>query len=193
MRYKEIIKEIDYADAIRKFRADISGAEIVGTMQHRDIVLLQDSNHEIYIMRDEDGRSMMSYVALSKHLIDGYHPINQLENVSGIPGSVTTIIAFLVANKRYKLVLDRDEGLTDDGITWLLKLIKSGGRGFTVTDNTGKFPDYDVTHDEWKKAKYMREPGGTSIFIENRVYKPGIKEDGLIKSSYRILFDKEND
>lgn len=193
MRLREIIQknmnEIEYASNIVPFRTNVDNLEIIGHMENRDIAIIQDNNHEIYIMKTEDDK-MMAYVALSKHTINGYYPINQFENVSKTPGAITALIAFLVSNKKYKLTFDKTEPLTYDGLQWLLKLIKNKGRGFTITDNTGHFPLAQDVIDDWNNSRNDNTPGKINVFIENKNHKIQTKNDNLIKQPFQILFDE---
>lgn len=190
MRAKEFISEIDYAVDINPYNPDISKSKYIGTMQHRNIVLIDGGDHNIFVMIDNDDKTPMAYVALNKNSINGFYPINQMENLTGTSGAITSIMGFLVSNLKYKLTFDKNEPLTLSGLQWLLKLLKHNGRGFKIYDQTGKFPDIDEIKDEWDKSMISHNDIGTiSFFIENNGIVPGIKENNIIKTPYKILFD----
>ncbi len=94
-----------------------------------------------------------------------------------------------ITNKKYKLTIDQYEGLTKSGVDWLNKFLLGRGRGMKVTDQTGGFPDIDKINQEWNNSREDNISGKSSIFIENVHVRPQVKDLGLLKKSYRILFD----
>ncbi|CAB4122424.1 hypothetical protein UFOVP29_19 [uncultured Caudovirales phage] len=192
------INEIDYADSIPELNiTDLDEALHVGEIDNKDVWLINDEYYYIIFFRD-DLEKMMSYVAMTIAEYNGYSHLARVHNKSSVKGVITALLHF-ARQKGFKFIIHNTEPLTSEGFTWLEKLINSGGRGFTITDQTGRPPDVEKLKQEWLRAKTTGIPGPTSIMIESR---PGIGigqsileryPSNILKPVIRFIGDTEID
>ena len=90
-----------------------------------------------------------------------------MENKSPQKGVITALMAFLTGKLNKKLYISRDEELTKDGLTWILKLANQQWGGLKLTDSKGNKIDPVSLQKEWSKAYSDSSAGPTEIFIEN--------------------------
>ena len=81
------------------------------------------------------------------------------------------LVGFVVHRLGMKVVIEKNEQFTDSGIDWLCSLIRAGGRGLTLTDNKGKYPDADSLYSEWTTAMKGTTSGSTRITIESNLQR----------------------
>jgi hypothetical protein len=156
------INEIDYTPGILPLqipeRTLVAASKIVGDMDQRD-VWMYDAGHQVYFTQTNgiDGLVILSG-----------NRLRAVKNYTGIPGMITMIVGFITHRLGKKIVIGSDEPFTDAGISWLCSLLKSGGRGLTITDQSGNYPAADSVMAEWKRAM-NGDCGPTEITIESRM------------------------
>lgn len=188
MKIAEILREIDYASGIMPLNVDIKDAIKVGDIDNHPAWSIEDSNVIIYFFTNAG--KISAYIAISKTAQNGYRAIVRMANISAPKGSITALIAWVISTLSVKLKLSNDESLTIDSMQWLSKLIKSGGRGFTITDQTGKIPDVIKLHREWEYARQNYISGPTTIYIENKNIKlKSINENSLLSPCMKFIGD----
>jgi|APFre7841882654_1041346.scaffolds.fasta_scaffold90577_2 hypothetical protein len=196
------ITEIAAASALTPLKLSpqqIQTAEVDGDFEGKDVLLLSDSTYNYYFFADE--QQLLAYVAINKTLENDRYPLVRYENAAKIPGLVTSLVIYLTAIKDYKLVIKNTEELTKDGITWLISLINSGGRGLKITDSN-RDPVYsNVLWSEWEYSLHHDFIAGpTSIFIENKninkqrliEHNSTFKNHELLMPVYRYQGDTNN-
>lgn len=183
------VDEIEYASGIRSVAQHLSveKATHLGMVDNHNIYEQDLGNSTAYFLVDND--NILAYVAL-----DDQHRLKQLENITKIAGAVTTILYFLTRKKGYKIVIDKTEPLTLDGLNWLVKLIISDRNLFKITDQSGNSPSIDDIKKEWEDVRTGKKQNGEiGIVIENTgIDVTRIFEDapiGLLKPAYKILHD----
>ena len=164
MRAKEFMSEIDYSPGLQELSISdqhlIAKSKIAGEIDGQDVHLYKDGNQECYFLVRDEGVEALILVL--------HQRLRAIRNFTGAPGAVTALVAFYTHVLRNKLVIDHTEQLTDSGIKWLCSLIRAGGRGLKLTDQTGKYPNADMLYFEWEKAM-ADENGPTSIIIESNI------------------------
>jgi hypothetical protein len=64
--------------------------------------------------------------------------------------------------------------------------------GLKITDQDGNTPDIDAIQQEWSQSRLTREPGPTTIFIENiSTHKPIVEQVGLLMPYRFYIGNKE--
>lgn len=168
MKIREIISEIGHADVIPSLGVKMDAIKKLATIGGND-VWYTDYRFQ-HMLFFKDGGDIPTYVLISKTADGGFHHVNRLLN-SGPKGQLTVLIGIIINNMQMPLVFHHTERLTPDGLSWLVSLIKSGGRGFNVVDQTGSYPDPDVVIKEWEECKQIYQlddvvkTGPTSIFL----------------------------
>ena len=97
-----------------------------------------------------------------------------------------------------KFIISASEPLTDKGLVWLIKGIRSDRELFTIKNQSGGPVDPNVLSAEWESSR--TDPsyqGKISVIIESTSKEnySNIFESttGLLKSPYRIFKDKSLD
>ena len=125
----------------------------------------------LFIFIKDSNVGASAYVVVDQHITNGQRRLHRLKNTGTVPGAVTILVKYLVKENGEKLWIDKTEDMTKDGFEWLEKLINAKGRGMTLTDQTGKFPDAVALRTEWERSEKTGESGPTSIFIESHQKK----------------------
>lgn len=181
--------EMDHATGIPKINlGDLSKAQSVGHVDNHEVWMINDDEHLVVFFRDDDGATC--YVACGMNEIDGYHNLSRVENVRAPQGSITALMAFMKKNG-FRFKIPAEEPLTDPGLTWLIKLIKAGNRGFRITDQNGDALDPDALRQEWRRAQITGMHGPTSIMIEttsdDNVNAARPNPNSMIWPAYRFM------
>jgi len=141
---------ISHEDIIQnsQIAGKIDGQVVHGYQQGTNLVFFFETNNEIDAL-----------VALN------YQYLKAIRNYTNKPGRITALFQFIVHNITPELTIGDKEPLTPDGLKWLLSVIKSGGRGLTLTDQNGNTPDYRELQKEWDRSTQNNIHGPTSITI----------------------------
>lgn len=191
------INEIEYASGIQSLASHltIDKSNHIGNVDSQQIFQMDLGNGVCYFLYDPNNQTYLSYVASSNQTENGYSPLNQIENISGTPGSVSALLYFLINNKGMKFIISSNEPLTDKGLAWLIKTIQSDRGLFTIKDQSGISIDTKELSAEWEETR--TDPsyqGKISVIIEStgKENYSNIFEStaGLLKSPYRIFKDK---
>lgn len=191
MKINEILNEIGYASDIVSLsnKLDTLGEQI-GLADNLPVFLYSDSSADFYIIKNEEGTKALGYIALSGE------NIHQFENLAKQPGTISALLAFLTQKLKLKLVFAADEPLTLDGLSWLIKTIRAGGRGFSISDQDGQLVDVRKLEIEWREALDNPDQnwhGSTVIIIESlqkidlRIFK---ETSGLLKPAMKYRNDE---
>jgi hypothetical protein len=194
------INEIGYASGIQSLASQltIDNSTHIGNVDNQQVFQTDLNNGMCYFLYNANNQTYLSYVASNNQVVDGYHPLNQIENTSNIPGSVSTLLYFLINNKGIKFIISAGEPLTDKGLAWLIKAIQSDRGLFTIKNQNGEPVDLKALEAEWEASRTDSSyQGKISVVIEstgkesyNNIFK---SNDGLLKTPYRILEDKSLD
>ena len=161
----EFINEIDYTPGIEplqiSFEQLFSNSKIIGNMDLRDVWLDDDGSFQAYFTKTDDNVDGIIIMCGNK--------LHGIRNYSGIPGMITLLVGFVVHCLGIKIHIGKDEPLTSNGLKWLCSLLRAGGRGLTITDQIGNFPDADQIEKEWVTAMKGTTHGLTEIFIESKM------------------------
>lgn len=176
MRAREFMQEIDYTPLQLNLSIPssdvVSGSKLVGEIDGRDVYVYRKGEQCCYFFNNDNDIDALILV------VDG--KLRGVRNFIGIPGAITALIGFYVHKLNKPLAIDASEQFSSDGINWLCKLIKAGGRGLKLTDQTGNYPDADEVYAEWQKAMRSDMPGKTSIVIESNVKRKLYNRDELL-------------
>ena len=171
MRANEFISEIDYTSDIEDIQIDdetiIKNSRVAGDLDFQDVWLYSTQDEELYYMQTNN--IIDAYVIITANPINGYRHIHGIRNRTSKPGYVTAIVGFLTYRAKMKLKIAADEPLSNSGFNWLKSFLLSNGRGLTVTDQTGTFPDVTNIEKEWNTHRVKLEHGPTEIIIESNM------------------------
>ena len=158
---KKQVKEIAHADVLGDLSMPddsiISNSTIVGRVDSKDVYLYKQNDSAAYFFYDQKIQAIVL-------LADG-NKIKALKNFVKQPGYITALIGFIVHEMHTKLVISNDEPLTSQGYRWLRLLLLRNGKGFTITDQNGKFPNMQTLEKEWNQCINSDCIGDTSIYI----------------------------
>lgn len=168
MRACAFLNEIAFADEVPPVSVNMQYTRKFLTVGDIDVWHAHFNDQPMIFFKD--GNIITTYVILSANMDGGFYHVNRMFN-SGTKGSLTTLFSIILNDLGDKLMFHNTEQLTPDGLHWLIGLIKSGGRGFAIVDQTGVYPDAQSLEKEWEECMiYTRHNGGnvvdpTSIFI----------------------------
>lgn len=182
MKIRDIIREFDYTPGTKPLRISdaklISNGYLEGDIDTRDVYRYdEDGQSVIFFERD---KTVVAYVVISGQNIHG------IRNVSGTPGLVTALIAFCVSEYGPMTFTNR-EPFFPEGFKWLKSFLEAKGRGMTVVDQTGNFPDIAHLELEWRAAM-TGACGPTSITISEGYIRRFSKKD-LMPRTYYINYE----
>jgi hypothetical protein len=176
MKIKEILKELDVADEIPEILWNptyIDGKKPVAIANGHKIFQIKD----MFVIVDHN-KHLMAYIGVLLPMVNKCYTLIRVENLTlknkdpknRIKGLITIIIKSLLEKGKY-FKIDNKEGLTESGIVWLIKLVKSGGRGIKISNQYDEFPDSNDLYAEWLKARNKlrtneSEAGPTTIFLK---------------------------
>jgi hypothetical protein len=167
MTNEEGLTEIDYAHSALDITQDmknqiITKSQIVNSLDGKDVYHCNINDQDVYSFIGDD--SIDALVILKGNELKG------IRNFVNGPGYVTALIGCVTHRLKavVKIQISKNEGLTPEGFTWLKKLILAKGRGLTLTDQTGDFPDINSLEKEWNEAAYEKA-GPSEIFIESKM------------------------
>jgi hypothetical protein len=190
------INEITYGSGIQSLTQylDTSKSDLVGHVDSHQVYSFNLGNGTCFFLFDDTQQRVLSYVAISKDNTSGYIHLRQIENVSGVKGSISTLLYYLINEQKLKFVITKDEPLTHSGLKWIISAIQSSRSLFRIRDQDGNAPPAKL-YDEWIRSKNENMEGSTSIYIEsterpvyNKIFEA---PSGFMKNSYRILKDNE--
>ena len=169
MRAHEFISEVGYAAQLPELKLTkehTSNAEVVGQIDGSKIQVIHDLHHDIYFINSDSG---IAYAAISNTKENGFYTLSAIENPTNIKGLASQLVIFLTTIDSKKLVINAVDRLTENGISWLIKLIQSGGRGLKVKSEAGSI-DVSEIYKEWEASRLDDNfsCGPTTIFIENK-------------------------
>lgn len=174
MRAKESqINEIGYADTLSDLSMPhgeiISKSSVIGRVDGKNVHHYQQGSSDVYFF--ETSNNIDAIVLLDGASIKG------IKNYSGIPGLATALVGFIVHDRKITIEINHDEPLTTEGFKWLVKLLTNKRNKFTITDQTGNFPDVSTLEKEWIENKNNDTAGETTIYIsENNLTTAKLKE-----------------
>jgi hypothetical protein len=168
------LNEIGYADTLGELsippESIIKNSRDVGVIDGQHVFAYEQASTTLYFFKSPND----TFDALV--LLDGNH-IRAVKNYSKQPGAITALIGFIVHRLNMPLEIASTEQLTSDGFRWLKMLLQRNGKGFTIVDNHGRFPDVGKLEQEWIASRKSDQPGTTSIRIsENATTKKLLEE-----------------
>lgn len=178
MKIKELINEIGLADEIPKLQLDPKLDTIVRTMDNENIYKFVDKIDKVTVFYFVTDNKIDSYVVIGNKKINGRYPIRRIENINKQKGRITALILY-IKSKYKKLVITHDEGLTNDGVDWIVNIANKPNSGMTIVTNTGEKPTKEKLQDERTTSAIVEKPGPTEIYIEGDItlrpsrHKPG--------------------
>lgn len=192
------IDEITYGSGIQSLKRslNIDNSTKIGTCDNLDVYEMDLGNGTCYFLYDSSTETYLSYVAIDKNISNGYVHLRQIENISGIKGSVSTLMYFLTRNKNFRFVISKEEPLTIDGLRWVIATISSNRKLFNFKDSSGQSLNVNDLKKEWEDSRI--DPGYSgkiTIFIEsvdgnsfNNIFE---SETGMLHRMYRIFKDED--
>jgi hypothetical protein len=174
------LSEIDYTAGIGQLAITpdklLQDSTVVGDFDNIDVRLYEDNTGQIYFVNETD---MFGVIVLDGDRLRG------VANYTNTPGLITMLVGFVTHRLNRKIRIDKTEQLTSAGITWLCKLLRAKGRGLTITDQNGDFPDADQVYAEWEHQMTQPGCGPTNIFIESKMVRHlHTKEQHLSEGSF---------
>ena len=92
-----------------------------------------------------------------------------IRNVTAVPGAITALVGFITHRLKYKVKIAANEKLSTSGFLWLKSFLLADGRGLTVHDQTGRFPNLEEIEKEWNEYRNKSGHGYTEIMIESKM------------------------
>ena len=171
MRAKEFVTEIDYTAGVEglDFNSSnvIQNSELAGDIDYCDVWMFAGRGQQMYYFKSDD--KIDAFVVIEDNPTDGYYHLRGVNNISKKHGHVTALIGFLTHRLKMKLKISKFEQLSTLGFSWLKSLLLAKGRGLTITDQSGKFPDVEKLESEWIAAMQGIEHGPTEIIFESKM------------------------
>ena len=181
MKIREIIQEIDYTPGAKPIRVSdgdlISNSHLLGDIDTFDVYGYDQDDQRVLFFKDNN--KVIAYIVIQGNSIRG------IRNISGTAGLVTALIAFCVGEYG-PMTFTSDEPFSPEGFKWLKSFLKSNGRGMTVVDQTGKFPDIDQIEQEWNTA--MTGPAGSTSITISEGYVRRFSKIDLVPRTYYINY-----
>ena len=190
MKVQEVITEIDATVGVEPLTISdselIKHSKVVGDIDGRE-VLLYSNNMLVFMFATEN--KVDAFISLTTTF-----ELNGIKNNSETGGLVTALIGFVTHRLKQSITIPAHEPLTPDGKDWLVSLIKANGRGLTIKDQTGQFPDADAIDREWNTALRGIKHGSTSIIIESNMTRhfPTNEERRSLLMSYTFWIGDKN-
>jgi hypothetical protein len=180
---------------------DVSKSTKIGSVDNLDVYQMDLGNGVCYFLFHPIDQIYLSYVATDNKKTNNYLHLSQIENVSGIKGSLTPLMLFLTKKQNFKFIITNTEPLTVNSLNWIIRTINSGRKLFDFKDINGQSLDIKKLtkeyEDSWLDPQYQ---GKIFIVIEshsgngfNRLFEPFESYDGLLMPMYRIFKDEELD
>jgi len=189
MRTNEIVAEVGFASELDLRAIDdnllSANANIIGNIDGRDIAVFSVTDQELFLLL-EDGRILGLVLVQDKKYLKG---INSRVSKGGV---ITALIMFIVRKLKRSLVIDRNEGLTSQGLEWLHSIIKSGGRGLSFKDQNNSPVDPGALSKEWNKSFETDQNGPTEIIIEGKPINEGMFVTTTLMTTCRYIGDERN-
>ena len=179
---------------------DISKSTKIGSVDNLDVYQMDLGNGVCYFLFHPIDQIYLSYVATDNKKTNNYLHLSQIENVSGIKGSLTPLMLFLTKKQNFKFIITNTEPLTVNSLNWIIRTINSGRKFFDFKDINGQSLDIKKLtkeyEDSWLDPQYQ---GKISIVIEshsgngfNRLFEP-FDHTGLLMPMYCIFTDENLD
>ena len=187
MKIQELL-EIGFAHGVGQNTIDdqtiISNSKLIGNIDSMDVYLFKTESQEVFFF--EKDSKLSAFVVIVNNDLRG------IKNISNIPGQITALMMFITKHLKRTITIPKTEALTPQGFSWLKSLIAAKGRGLTITDQSGKFPDITNLEKEWNNAKHTDIDGPTSITIENELNQDfPLFNERLLMPVYKYI-GKEN-
>lgn len=168
------LKEIDYASELGSLQLSdqkiIENSRIVGTIGSRKISLFTSNDDKIYFFANPEKSKIHALVYLSGSRLAG------IKNFSENSGLVFNLLQYLINIAGQKLRIDPVDGLTHDGIKWIIKQIKRPN-GFQIRDQNGDQVDPKKLYKEWEQARVSNQSGPTGLIIGESKNSQKIKQN----------------
>lgn len=188
MRAKDFLSEIDYTSSLSGLNIDqsllIANSDIVGEIDGSDVHRFVLDNQSCYFFINHNKISAMIII------MDGR--LRAVRNFSGTPGYVTALVAFYTHELGNKLLIDKSEQFSPSSIKWLCSLIRAGGRGLRLTDQTGNYPNAELLYKEWETTMRSSSHGPTSIIIESAITRRLYKRSDLLMIPTQWISEEYN-
>ena len=177
---------------------DVSKSTKIGTVDTLDVYQMDLGNGACYFLFHPRDEIYLSYVATDNKKTNNYLHLIQIENVSGIKGSLSALMYFLTKKQNFKFIITNNEPLTVNGLNWIIRTINSGRKFFNFKDINGHSLDIEKLTKEYEDSRIdPHYEGKISIVIEshsvNRSDKIFESYDGLLMPMYRIFKDEDLD
>jgi hypothetical protein len=158
------LSEIDYTAGVElppySLEQMAAASTVVGDLDFEDVFLFTSGIEEVFFTNSDNRKGA---ITLQGDRLRG------VANYTNTPGLITMLVGFVTHRLNRKIYIDEAEPLTNSGITWLCKLLRAKGRGLTITDQNGNFPDADQVYAEWEHFMSNHGHGPTRIYIEGAV------------------------
>jgi len=190
------ITEVVYGSGL-----DISKSTKIGTVDGLEVFQMDLGNGTCYFLFHPGDQTYLSYVATDNKKTNNYLHLRQIENVSGIKGSLSALMYFLTKKQNFKFIITNNEPLTVNGLNWIVRTINSGRKLFNFTDINGQSLDIKKLTKEYEDSQIDPQyQGKISIVIEshsgngfNKIFESFESYDGLLMPMYRIFKDEDLD
>ena len=158
----EQLGEIGFANDIGPFGMSdeqiISNSTKDSTIGGRPVFLFSSGPNDIYFFASN---SMLdAFVYLQDGYLKGMKTIS-----SNNKGLIYNLFQYIINIKGRPIRLGKDDILTQDGITWILKQLQNKETGFKINDQHGNPVNPDSLYDEWETARTTGISGPTEIRI----------------------------
>jgi preprotein translocase subunit YajC len=128
----------------------------VGSIEGNQVMMARSGSEKAYFLV-VDGK-VTSFLGFKNG------KLKNIKNFTNSAGVIRALVGFLVHKMQQKIIISSDESLTQDGLNWVMRLVKSP-RGLKITDQTGNSIDVEFLKKEWITARETGSSGPTGIII----------------------------
>lgn len=164
----EDLIQLDEIDAVSYLgNISLSDSDIIansvqdGTIGSRPVFLYSSGPNKMYFFFTGSTIDALVY------LHNGY--LTGMKNITKNKGMIYNLFQYIVNMKGIPIQLGPSDGLTKNGVEWLLGQITRNG--FNIVDQDGNPVDPDMLYDEWETARTSGLHGPTSISISETAYR----------------------
>lgn len=151
-----------YSPRIPDDGAYIAASEFVGHIDNHDVHYVVNGDYEFFFFVDDTGTFMSASIGITNQ-----NELRRIEAKVKKGGLITALIMFVCRTMKRSLIIPSDERLSQDGLRWLMSIVKHGGRGLKISDQNGNYPNPDDIFPEWDAARIDDVFGPTSITFES--------------------------
>jgi len=160
---ENVIKEIGYASQLDTSKLSterlLKIGKKVGTINGKEVWKAESGSDMVYFLVTDD------VVHALLGFSNGY--LRNVLNITKKSIPVRELLGYIVHVEKQKISVSSQEGLTEDGLKWIIYLLKRPS-GLIITDQHGNSITPESLYKEWEQARDNDVDGSTGIIISER-------------------------